>query len=399
MKRISFDNLSNSHLVVDAVYDGGAAGNAGDDPISKLLKGTGNQGGFRTAGSFGNWKWIALYTSGEDADWPDYLDTLSGEFVYYGDNKTAGHELHETPKNGNKVLREIFTRTHSNNRPLQVPPTFIFRKFPNDSSNRSVQFLGLAVPGAKGKTETEDLISIWKSTNGERFQNYRSIFTILDAAVISSDWIDGLRNGIDIAEHAPKAWIEWKERKLYRPLVTMPTKAIRSVSEQTATSEIEIQILETIWRYFQDDYHRFEYFAAWLYALSDDRAVIDEVTRRSVDHGRDAIGHYKLGLNVDPVVVEFALEAKCYNPGFNNSAATTVGVKDVARLISRLKHRQFGVLVTTSQISRQAYEEVREDKHPVILISGVDIARLLISKGYKSALDLSELLKTEFPIA
>ena len=53
MKRISFDQLTTSSLVVDAVYEGGSSGNAGDDPISKLLKGTGNQGGFRVSGSEG----------------------------------------------------------------------------------------------------------------------------------------------------------------------------------------------------------------------------------------------------------------------------------------------------------------------------------------------------------
>jgi hypothetical protein len=56
MKIISFDQSATSSLVVDAVYEGGSNGNAGDDPISKLLKGTGNQGGFRVAGSFGSWK-------------------------------------------------------------------------------------------------------------------------------------------------------------------------------------------------------------------------------------------------------------------------------------------------------------------------------------------------------
>ena len=131
--------------------------------------------------------------------------------------------------------------------------------------------------------------------------------------------------------------------------------------------------------------------------MSDDRVVIDEVTRGSVDHGRDAIGHYKLGINDDPVIVDFALEAKCYNPGLDGTAANTIGVKEVARLISRIKHRQFGVLVTTSLISRQVYEEVRDDRHPIIFITGGDIAKLLISKGYKNCEELFELLKYEFP--
>lgn len=37
-------------LIVDAVYEGGRAGNAGDDPLHKLL-GVSNQGDFGTSGA------------------------------------------------------------------------------------------------------------------------------------------------------------------------------------------------------------------------------------------------------------------------------------------------------------------------------------------------------------
>jgi hypothetical protein len=47
---VEFNQLAGSDLVVDRVYRGGIAGNAGDDPLSKLLP-VGNQGGFRTLGS------------------------------------------------------------------------------------------------------------------------------------------------------------------------------------------------------------------------------------------------------------------------------------------------------------------------------------------------------------
>jgi len=48
------------------------------------------------------------------------------------------------------------------------------------------------------------------------------------------------------------------------------------------------------------------------------------------------------------------------------------------RLIARLKHRDVGVFVTTSFFEQQVQEELIEDRHPVLLISGGDIARLLI---------------------
>ena len=52
----------------------------------------------------------------------------------------------------------------------------------------------------------------------------------------------------------------------------------------------------------------------------------------------------------------------------------------VSRLISRLRYRQFGILVTTSYLGKQAYEELKIDNHPVVIISGSDISKLLLEK-------------------
>jgi hypothetical protein len=130
----------------------------------------------------------------------------------------------------------------------------------------------------------------------------------------------------------------------------------------------------------------------------DQRVIIDQITRASIDGGRDAIGRYVLGLKDDPVYVDFALEAKCYSPRIGGSEANTVGVKEISRLISRLRHRQFGVLVTTSAIARQGYEEVRDDSHPIIFISGKDITDILIQNGHNSPESVQGWLSTEFPI-
>lgn len=47
---------------------------------------------------------------------------------------------------------------------------------------------------------------------------------------------------------------------------------------------------------------------------------------------------------------------------------------------SRLRHRQFGILVTTSYLSAQAYSELKEDGHPVVLITAIDIVTILKSR-------------------
>lgn len=207
---VSHEQLLNADLVVDAVYEGGAAGNTGDDPISKLLKGSGNQGGFRAAGRGNDKKFVVLYTSGEDKDWPDLLDFNTGRFVYYGDNKTPGHELHDTGPGGNRILRNVFDLIHSSSpERARIPPFLIFKKYPTSNSSRSVQFKGLAVPSYAGLSATEDLVAVWKTSRGQRFQNYRAVFTVLNVPSVSRAWLQDLADGKPMTGNAPEAWRVW----------------------------------------------------------------------------------------------------------------------------------------------------------------------------------------------
>jgi len=394
MTRIfSFDDLPTADLVVDAIYEGGNAGNASSDPIAKLLPGAGNQGGFRASGPGLKKRFVVLYSSGEEGDWPDRLDLNTGQFVYYGDNRTPGHDLHDTTRRGNLLLKAAFENAHGNAaKRAEVPPFFVFTKCPTAKSSRSVQFKGLAVPGFPGLPTTEDLVAVWKTTSGERFQNYRAVFTVLNAATVPRFWIDSLASQEVALATAPGALRAWGESGVYSPLTSEPTKVIRTESEQKPDTPLKAAILSRVWAHFKDSPLAFESFAARIYQLTDRRVIIDEITRGSVDGGRDAIGRYLLGLSADPVYAEFALEAKCYRPGSEDASANTVGVREVARLISRIRHRQFGVLVTTSAIARQAYTEVRDDRHPIVLISGRDIAEILIQAGYGSVERVTELL-------
>ncbi|BEP41233.1 hypothetical protein [Variovorax sp. V15] len=194
MTRIfSFDDLPTADLVVDAIYEGGSAANTSSDPIAKLLPGAGNQGGFRASGPGLKKKFVVLYSSGEEGDWPDRLDLNTGQFIYYGDNRTPGHDLHDTTRRGNLLLKAAFENAHGDAaKRAEVPPFLVFTKSPTAKSNRSVQFKGLAAPGFPGLPMTEDLVAVWKTTAGERFQNYRSVFTVLNAATVSRTWIDSL---------------------------------------------------------------------------------------------------------------------------------------------------------------------------------------------------------------
>lgn len=393
--------------MIDAIYESSHDGQLRGEPVSKLLPGLGNMGGFRMSGRGIDKRLIGLFTTGEDKDWPDTLDLNTGQFIYFGDNKKPGHEIHDTGPGGNKVLKRTFDLLHGdvNSRAI-IPPFLIFKKHPTEQGSRSVQFKGIAVPGYPGMTATEDLVAVWKTTDRQRFQNYKAVFTVLDIPVVSRLWITDILNGVTDSRHAPAAWLTWLSSGRYTPLTSEPTTIIRSEAEQLPDTPLKAAVLKEVWRHFdhgdKNEKTRrafiFERFAARVFQMLDQRVIIDEITRGVVDGGRDAVGRYLLGLSDDPVYAEFALEAKCYRPGIDGEKSNTVGVKETSRLISRIRHRQFGVLVTTSTVNRQAYEEMRSDRHPIIFICGRDIAEILIKAGFNTVESVKTLLTSEFSV-
>ena len=192
---------------------------------------------------------------------------------------------------------------------------------------------------------------------------------------------------------ASAAWLKWVEAGAYEPLTSEPTIEYRTKEQQSPAAGRDQCLIECIYEYFKDNPHGFEHCAARLAAMMDPNINIETITRPVVDGGRDAIGTYRVGPIPDRISLDFALEAKCYAPG------NGVGVKELSRLISRLRHREFGILVTTSFLGHQAYQELRSDKHPVIVISGADIAAILVDAGLGTVDAVRNWLAAEFPAA
>ncbi|WP_372407768.1 restriction endonuclease [Streptomyces luteireticuli] len=391
---VAFTDLRTADLVVDALYAGGTNGNSGDDPISKLIAGVGNQGGFRYAGSptKRTVRLAVLYTSGGEVDWPDHLDVQTGTFTYYGDNKTPGRSLHDTPRSGNVLLRDAFAASHGTpvERGAGVPPFFLFEKA--GPTGRSVRFRGLLAPGGPTMTSDDELAAIWRSTAGQRFQNYRSRFTVLDHDRIPRSWIEHLLQGRDpLGDGCPDVWRTWAQSRVYRPLLAPSTTAIRSKTDQLPDDSAGQAMLDEIRSYFRGREHAFEACAVAVWRLIAPATGTVDVTRPSRDGGRDAVGSYALGPPAAPISIDFALEAKCYGP--DNS----VGVREVSRLISRIRHRNFGVLVTTSHFNRQVQDEVHEDGHPIALVCGRDITDALRQHGRTTSAAVRDWLQQSFP--
>ncbi|MEH6892219.1 restriction endonuclease [Bacillus sp. JJ864] len=385
---VSFANLDKVNLILDEMYLSGKNGNISDEVLSKLMY-VENSGGFRARGNKKEFdlKYVVLFTTGEDVDWVDEIDIESGKFIYYGDNKKPGRTLHDERNNkmGNIILRECFNRLHSGDR-SEIPPFFVFSK----EKGRDVRFRGIAVPGYEGMCSNEDLIAMWSIKNGCRFQNYKSTFTILDVSEVERKWIHDLLidKGIE-SKHAPKAWKDWILKGCYTPLKAKKSKKYRNKQEQLPNSKRDLEIIDTIYGYFKTG-QAFEPCAGKIAQLMDSNIIGYDVTKKTRDGGRDIVGKYRVGVESSSILVDFSLEAKRYE--INNG----VGVKDTSRLISRLRHRQFGILVTTSYVGMQTYKEIIDDEHPVVVISAIEIVLILKRVGYKNKEEVLTWLKSNF---
>ena len=155
---------------------------------------------------------------------------------------------------------------------------------------------------------------------------------------------------------------------------------MKSKSEQLPpeSNQVQCEMLKILHDYFiqKDRGYSFEDFARDIIEQIDENVIRLDVTRPFKDGGIDAEGKYQVfKLGMQSVIVDFYLQAKCYNP-FTSS----VGVKDTSRLISRIKNRQFGVMITTSYVNSQAYKEIVEDGHPIVLVTGKTIIDILFDK-------------------
>jgi hypothetical protein len=385
---IPFGELATADLVVDRQYLGGSQRSMADDPIARLLP-VGTLGGFRYKGSRQAPRLVVLYTSGTEADWPDELDLTTGTFTYYGDNRQPGKELHDSPRGGNIILRETFDLAHGDaGARCKVAPYFLFSKA---GRGRDVIFRGVLAPGAAELTADEDLVAVWRSRRGMRFQNYRAKFTVLDIATAPRAWLTDALAGDPLSASCPPPWRRWVTGRHYQAMISTRIE-YRTPHDQQPQDQAGRQILDRIYAHFAPRPTDFEQFAAQLWQMADGHVGTYEVTRATADGGRDAIGDFLIGPAADPVRVTFALEAKLYDP-----AGGGVGVKEVSRLISRLRHRQFGILVTTGYVAPQAYREIRTDQQPIVVLSGVDIVDLLRQKGYATPADVTRWLNEAFP--
>lgn len=384
---VQFNELEKADLVIDCIYKGGNAKNASDEPLPKLIPRCEASGGFRKKlredGS-GKYAYVVLYTTMSELEWPDYLEEETGIFRYYGDNREPGKELTDTKKKGNKILEMAFELLNEGTHLEDMPPFLIFKKTGN---GRDVQFLGLAAPGNPKISPDKDLVAFWRTVKEKRFQNYEAYFTILDtgANAIPRKWIESLIYDHDNnLQYAPEAWKRFvrEGRNGIQALKAPKIFKIPSRYDQLQSDEEGNKCLAYLRDYYAEFPQAFEACATDIVSKMDSNFVDFTLTRPWRDGGRDAIGHYTIstgGKANYPLKIDCALEAKCYR---ENHA---VGVREMSRLISRIRYRQFGIMVTTSSVDNQAYSEVVEDGHPILIVTASDIAGILRNNAINSS--------------
>lgn len=327
--------------------------------------------------------YVVLSTTLDINEWPDKIIKQTGDVFYYGDNRDNKKKIDE--RLGNQILTEIFNCAHDDAKRKNMPPILLFQtKNKADivgSKTGYSKFLGLLVPGSTDSALT-DLVQEWRvNDEGDRFPNYRARFTVLNVSVISRKWLQERIENSDRSDSlAPREWLDYihKGRSAISALIsTSERKPLDRLKQLPIEGGSDDKMLKTITDHYKDNPYGFEMFAARLIRDIDGNIGKLEITSKSKDGGYDAFGQYAIGPKDHrlPIILNCFMEAKCY------SRTNGVGVKEVARLLSRMHLGDIGFFVTTSFVNPQAYKEVLEDDRKIIFITGIDIIRVLREKG------------------
>lgn len=291
--------------------------------------------------------------------WEDVVDLHHGRVTYWGDAKFDDKRTINDFV-GNRALREAFDQVLDSRMAL-VPPILHFSK----RRGGVMTFNGLCV--------LERLELTWFEDHGRPVRNYRAHLTVLDEEFIDVSWLHSRMQATSV-EHlygrGPKAWQRYQDGVIDRLRVWAPsvrTTAMQLPRLGSADAALLDQLVSLTPTGFE---------AAVVALLGDVREVHHDITRTrpTADGGFDFFGAFTL-----PPPIQYAIpfrgEAKRYSRG------TAVQPKDVSRLVARLGRGQYGIFVTTSYFTKQAQEEVLEDRYPAELVAGADIVRIMREQG------------------
>lgn len=286
--------------------------------------------------------------------WDDVIDPAQGRIWYWGDAKLHNAKLRDDWE-GNKYLHRVWMAVNER-RYVDVPPILHFSK----THKGHVTFTGLGV--------LTDLRDAWMEEKGVRVSNYRASLDVLPVDRVPLSWLHSRIKGIEV--DTPSAWRRYAASGEHNRLV-VHAKRIRGREDQVPTDGPQRELLATLTKL---DPFKFERLVVKAFQQTEIGHEIVQ-TRHVRDGGFDFHGSFRL-----PPPLSYTIPLKGEVKRYEVDGGG-VGPKDVARLVARLQRGEHGVFVSTSHFTKQAQEEMYEDRYPVELIPGGRFAGMLAQVG------------------
>jgi hypothetical protein len=319
-----------------------------------------------------------------------------GKVIYNGDNKSSLFSASSTF--GNKKVLEVlpfyFSKFKSDR--LKAPPILVTQTIKIGNRTGFRKFIGIGVI-----SESPRLIHQFEKGSDLVFSNFQFEITLLSISIddmFNWDWIndrrDELTNDEQALLNAPKSWKNWVEygNEILND-IKLKIKAYRIISESeqrqlpVRNKSILNELLNVHYPDPVKDGIRFEAMASFIASLyfEGQRYNRGWITIGTGDRGVDFVGRLDIGhdsfSNTSIIVLG---QSKRYKNSISGERLT--------RVASRMTRGYIGLVITLDTFTRQAQEEIKDDKLPIILINGKKVSELLLNHINKTNKSLGELV-------
>lgn len=331
--------------------------------------------------------------------WRDLVFQDEGRVVYNGDNKSSKTSANSTF--GNKKILEVLPLYFSKNKSdrLKAPPILVTQTVKINNKTGYRKFIGIGII-----SESPKLIQQFEKETDFVFSNYQFVVTLLSLSTEDAfdwNWIDERRD-ISLDDEravlkAPKSWKKWVEfGEEILPDVKLNIKSYRVISEdeqRNIPSKNKLIINDLLNIHYPDpirDSIRFEAMASFIATLFFEGQGYQRgwITVGTGDRGVDFVGRLDIGHDSFSSTSLIVLgQSKRYKNSISGERLT--------RVASRMTRGYIGLVITLDTFTRQAQQEIKDDKLPIILINGKKVSELLLNHMNKNNKTLKELVDNQ----
>jgi hypothetical protein len=335
----------------------------------------------------------------EQSPWRDLIFQEEGRVIYNGDNKSNQTKADKTF--GNKKVLDILPLYFSNLRSdrIKAPPILITKTVKIGKKTGFRKFIGFGLIN-----EPPKLIHQFEKNSDKIFANYQyevTLFSLSEDLIFDWRWIDNRRNisltHEESLEFAPKSWKDWvkfgSDSISRNKLKIKAYKTISESEQRTLDYQNQKIINELLNKHYPDptkDGIRFEAMASFITELyfADKNYNRGWITVGSGDRGVDFVGRLDIGhdsfSNTSIIVLG---QSKRYKNSISGERLT--------RVASRMTRGYIGVVITLDTFTKQAQEEIRDDKLPIILINGKKVSELLLTHINRTGKSLAQIVQEQ----